>query len=184
MIQQVLDGYFEHQKEYICCREGCSHCCEKGAYPYSDLEFNFLRLGFFKVEMKEQQEIIKRIKKLKEEYSKHDKKEEFMHRCPFLSEDKSCTVYDYRGLICRTFGLVTETEKGKFILPFCHSLGLNYSKVYDPEKKNFNLDAIKAGGYKNLPHPRKTNLKTLMSKEIFEGEPLDFGEMKPLIEWL
>ena len=183
-IQKALDEYFEDQKEYICCKKGCSHCCEKGAYPYSDLEFKFLLLGFFRIPIKEQQEVIARIKALKEEYAKQENKENYMYRCPFLSEDKKCTVYDYRGLICRTFGLITEKENGQYILPFCHSLGLNYSKVYNPETKMIDYNVVKKMGYKNYPQARKTNMKTLMSENMFECEPLQFGEIKSLVEWL
>lgn len=183
-ISTVLEGYFEHQKEYICCKEGCSHCCETGQYPYSDIEFKYLLLGFFKIPPIEQQAVIKRIKKLKEDYVNCENKEKFSHRCPFLSENGICTVYDFRGLICRVFGLITLHNDGKYTLPFCHSLGLNYSKVYDEDTKKINYDKIKELGYKNWPEAHRTNLKTLMSNEMFEGEPLNFGELKPLIEWL
>jgi len=183
-ISTVLNGYFEHQKDYICCKEGCSHCCETGQYPYSDIEFKYLLLGFFKVEINEQQKIIKRIKTLKEDYRNCKNKKDFSHRCPFLNENGVCTVYEHRGLICRTFGLITLHNDGKYTLPFCYSLGLNYSKVYDGETKKIDYDKVKAFGYKNWPEAHRTNLKTLMSKEMFEGEPLNFGELKPLIEWL
>jgi len=60
-INEVLKGYFENQKEYICCQKGCAYCCENGQYPLSQLEFNYLLLGFFKLDMKVQQGVIKRI---------------------------------------------------------------------------------------------------------------------------
>lgn len=183
-IQEVLDGYFEEQKEYICCKKGCALCCENGAYPYSELEFKYLLLGFFKIEPKEQQEVIKRIQELKKHFAELEEKKGFMYRCPFLSEDKTCTVYDYRGLICRTFGLITQHEDGKYTLPFCSSMGLNYSKVYNDENKKIDYDAVKNLGYKEWPKARKTNLKTLMSEKMFECEPLQFGEIKSMVEWL
>ncbi len=183
-IDEVLKGYFEHQKEYIFCKKGCAHCCEIGQYPYSELEFRYLLLGFFKIPLKEQQEVIKRIQNLKKEYQETEDKKEFRHRCPFLSEDKSCTVYEYRGLICRTFGLITLLDSGKCAIPFCQELGLNYSNVFDNKTRKIDFDEIEKRGYKNIPHPRKTNIKTLMSPEMFEGEPIDFGEIKSLIEWL
>lgn len=183
-INEVLKGYFENQKEYICCQKGCSYCCENGQYPLSQLEFNYLLLGFFKLDMKVQQGVIKRIQALKEEYSNCEDKENFMYRCPFLGEDKICTVYEFRALICRVFGLITRHESGKTSIPFCHSLGLNYSKVYDSENKQIDYEKVKSLGYKEEPDVHKTNLKRLMSPEFFEGEPLNFGEMKSLIDWL
>lgn len=183
-IDKVLNRYFEEQKEYICCKKGCAHCCETGQYPYSELEFKYLLLGFFRIPMQEQQEVIKKIKALKEEYEKTEDKSEFRYRCPFLSEEKVCTVYDYRGLICRTFGLLTITSQDKCVIPFCHSLGLNYSNVYDEENKRIDFDKVEKEGYKIFPNARKTNIKTLMSPDMFECEPLEFGEIKPLVEWL
>ena len=183
-IDQVLNKYFEEQKEYICCKQGCSHCCERGEYPYSQIEYTFLIMGLLTLELAKQQEIIIRIKNLKKEYETRDKNKSFSHRCPFLGTDNNCMVYDYRGVICRTFGLLTEHSSGKYSLPFCHSLGLNYSKVYNTETKKIDYEAVKNLGYKNLPTPYRTNLKTLMSPEMFVGNPLNFGEIKPLIEWL
>ena len=183
-ITEVLDGYFEDQKEYICCKKGCSYCCEEGEYPYSKLEFTYLLMGFFSLPMDEQRQVILRIKKLKQYYNNRNKDEKFSHRCPFLGEDNVCMVYNYRGLICRTFGLITQYESGKYSLPFCYSLGLNYSKIYDPNTKKIDYDLVKKYGYKKMPYAHKTNLKTLMSPKMFVGEPLQFGEIKPLIEWL
>ena len=51
-VQKMLDSYFEDQKEFIFCKKGCAHCCERGQYPYSRLEFDYLMIGFFKIEMK------------------------------------------------------------------------------------------------------------------------------------
>lgn len=184
-IDEVLKGYFEDQKEYIFCKKGCSHCCEIGIYPYTDLEFKYLLLGFFRIPMKEQQKVIKRIQDLKKEYQECEDKKKFEHRCPFLDEDGVCTVYEYRGMICRTFGLITMLDDGGCVIPFCQELGLNYSNVYDPINKRIDMEKVKKLGFKNIPHPRKTSLKTIMSPEMFEGEsPIDFGERKALIEWL
>ena len=183
-INEVLEGYFENQKEYICCQKGCAHCCEKGQYPISQLEFNYLILGFFKLDMKKQQEVIRKIQALKEEYSKCEDKDLFMYRCPFLGDDNLCSVYEFRALICRTFGLITLHENGAYTLPFCNSLGLNYSKVYNPQNKKIDYEKVENLGSKEVPQAHRTDIKRLMSPEFFEDEPLDFGEIKSLIDWL
>ena len=183
-IQAFLDNCFENQKEYICCQKGCAHCCKKGAYPYSRLEVDYLMVGFFKMEAKEQQEVIKRINSLKEDYKSCENKEKFMYRCPFLNEENVCTVYDYRGLICRIFGLLKPNKDGEIIMPFCQSLDLNYSKVYNKEKKILDDELVKKLGYKNTPKAYDLSFKTLMSKDLFENVEIDFGEIKSLIEWL
>jgi len=183
-IQSIVNNYFENQKEYICCQKGCAHCCETGAYPFSRLEFDYLMIGFFKMDLKEQQGVIKRIQELKKEYETVENKEKFMYRCPFLNDEKVCTVYDYRGLICRTFGLLKPNKDGKINMPFCQSLGLNYSKVYNKEKKMIDENLVKDLGYKNTPKAYQIDLKTLMSKDLFEDVVLDFGEVKSLVDWL
>ena len=98
-IDIALKGYFEEQKNYIFCKKGCGHCCERGQYPYSELEAKFLLLGFFKIPIQEQQKVIQKIVKTKEEYENTEDKENFSYACPFLNEEKVCTVYDFRGLI-------------------------------------------------------------------------------------
>lgn len=183
-IQDFLDNCFESQKEYICCQKGCAHCCKKGAYPYSRLEFDYLMVGFFKLDSAEQQDIIKRIETLKLEYENCENKEKFMYRCPFLNDENICSVYDYRGLICRIFGLLKPNQKGEIIMPFCQSLGLNYSKVYNKEEKMLDENLVKQLGYKNTPKAYDLSFKTLMNKDLFEGVEIDFGEIKSLIDWL
>jgi hypothetical protein len=93
-------------------------------------------------------------------------------------------VYEFRALICRTFGLITLQESGKYTLPFCYSLGLNYSKVYNSENKKIDYEKIKNLGYKNNPEAHRTDLKNLVSPAIFKDEPLNFGKIKSLIDWL
>ena len=183
-IDGVINSYFDEQKEYIFCKKGCAHCCKTGQFPCSELEFRYLQLGFFKIPMKEQQEVIKRIKSLKAEYKSVDDKEEYKYSCPFLDENNSCTIYEYRPLICRTFGLLTITPKGNCVVPFCYSLGLNYSNVYDEESKTIDFEKVKKEGYQKPPYARKTNIGTLTSPEMFEDEPLNFGEIKSLIDWI
>lgn len=183
-LDQVLTKYFDDQKEFIFCQKGCSHCCEEGTYPLSELEYAYLLLGFFKIPPVEQRKVIQRIQKLKEEYKKTEDKKNFHHRCPFLSEDKVCTVYEHRALICRTFGLLTITSEGKCVVPFCNDLGLNYSNVFNYERRGIDFELVKKLGCKSKPKPYNTNLRTLMSPSMFEGEPIDFGEVKTMMEFL
>ena len=182
-IQSLLDSYFEHQSDYICCKKGCAHCCEKGVYPYSELEFNYLMLGVLNLPDNKKIEIAKRIDELKKNY-KDFKGDEFTHRCPFLDEDKTCTVYDYRGIICRNFGILQINDSGKVLMPFCQELGLNYSTVYSDKERKFDFSHIEELGYKHAPKPFPVSRNLLMDKDLFKDEPLDFGESKALIEWL
>lgn len=177
-IQSILDKYFEAQKEYLCCKKGCSYCCEKGRYPYSRLEFEYLMLGLMELSDDEKSQIFERIDKLKKEYNGE------MYRCPFLNNEGCCSVYNYRGLICRTFGLIKPNKEGAIILPFCHTLGLNYSKVFNSQTRTLDMDLVEKCGYKNTPKAYNLSLTTLMDKDLFEDEPIEFGVIKDLYEWL
>lgn len=188
VIMGRIDAHFENQKEYIHCKEGCALCCKNGEYPCSELEFEFLKIGFMNLERSVQETIINKVLLLKsqKELSK-DKK--FIYECPFLINDR-CSVYKYRMIICRTFGLPyyednkDKGEKNVLKVPFCMEQGLNYSDVYDTKTKKLSDELFKKGGYKNEPLAYNLSLEFLMTrfgKEIME---LDFGEIKPLIEWL
>ena len=65
VIQSRIDEHFEKQKEYIHCKEGCAYCCKNGEYPCSELEFEFIKLGFMALEKEIQQKIIDKVLKLK-----------------------------------------------------------------------------------------------------------------------
>lgn len=183
-VQSLLDKYFEEQKEYLCCKKGCSLCCETGRYPYSQVEFDYLMSGFFSLERSVQIEIAQNIKLLKNEYEKSEDKEHFMYRCPFLNSEGLCSVYEFRGIICRTFGLIHRNINNAVTLPFCYENGLNYSTVYNPETKKIDYDKVKELNYQNVPRDYKISLGYLLNKDIFVNESFEFGELKSIIEWL
>ena len=142
-------------------------------------------LGLLKLDIEIREKALQRIRDLKEEYAKAEDKKHFMHRCPFLGENGCCILYDFRGLICRTFGLIhKDHQSGKVTMSFCYEYGLNYAEVYNKEIKKLDYDKVKKLGYKNIPQAYLLGLKNLMSEDIFENEKLDFGEIKSLIEWL
>lgn len=184
-ITNEIHSLFEYQKEYICCKEGCSGCCEHGEYPFSELEFEYLKLGYLTLPYETRLEVEKNIKELVETYKKEkNNSEHFLHKCPFLVNG-SCCVYKYRGIICRTFGLITENSEGNLTVPFCSSEGLNYSKVYDEKnKKIISEEEIVALGYKVMPKPYNLSRNNLMNLSLVKKLELNFGESKTLIDWL
>ncbi len=182
VISDELQRIFEYQKEYICCQNGCSGCCEKGMYPYSKLEADYILLGYSRLP-EEIKEIVKNnLKKLKKELEEH-KGDNFLHDCPFLING-SCCVYLYRGIICRTFGLITENSEGKLTIPYCAGTGLNYSKVYDTEKKMILEENVEKLGYKVMPKAYNLSRENMMHLSFAEKLEIEFGESKMLIEWL
>ena len=187
VLTKNIDEHFESQKEYIHCKRGCAHCCKNAEFPCTQLEFDFLRLGFFRLSPDVQQKIVDNIAKIKEEMANHSG-DKFKYDCPFLIDDV-CSVYDYRMIICRTFGLAYYKEDPKTGLivrraPFCMELGLNYGEVYDPETKMFLQDKYLKTGYKQEPLAYNTSSEFLRERLGKDFLGLDFGEEKALIDWL
>lgn len=178
-IERKLSKFFEKEKDFIYCKEGCSLCCETGNYPFSQLEFDYLIKGSFTLPQKTIELIDKKIVQLKKE-KETSKDELFLHECPFLI-DKKCSVYKYRALICRTFGLIYYDDTSKLKLPSCVEYNLNYSSVYDEKRKKISQKMLDKLG---LKEPMAYNISLKQLKEnSYTKENLDFGETKPLLDW-
>lgn len=176
----ILDGtlhtIFEREKEYLCCKEGCSLCCEQGEYPVSDLEFEYLMYGFKTLDADLQKKINKTIEEIKNS-------DERLHRCPFLV-DKKCALYKYRPLICRTFGVISENKYGKLTIPFCRKEGLNYSKVFDTERKMISSELVAKYNYSKEPTAYNLNNENIMNLDIARDLNLSFGEIRKMKDQL
>lgn len=132
-FDQRLKGYFESFGENICCKKGCSECCEKGDYPLTDIELEYLMQGYMKlppaIKIKVQNNIKGMVKG---------------GACPFLI-NKECSVYKYRPIICRVHGLAYFYKNERVKIPHCVESGKNFSKIYDKSgfagtPLNVNLD--------------------------------------------
>ena len=152
------------------------------------MEFEFLKIGFMTLPIDTQQKIVNKIVQLKAEKSVFQGKK-FIHECPFLLDDK-CSIYRFRMIICRTFGLAyyeqsEDPEKPSTIKsPFCMEQGLNYSDVFDKETKTFSKEKFLKTGNKKEPVAYNLGLENLKSKFGKDIMNLDFGETKPLLDWL
>lgn len=180
-INKQLDKFFAEQKPYICCKEGCSYCCEKGEYPYSEIEFAYLMIGVRSLlpeTVKEIENNIVEIKKLRENST--DKP--FMYKCPFLI-DKKCSLYNYRGIICRTHGLAFFNKEQKIRVPACVDRGLNYSKVYDFNAKTISKEKYLKLGIEQEPLAHNVGLFFMTNNSLTKELELDFGEIKPMFDW-
>ncbi len=183
IIDSHLGKFFEQQKPYIFCKEGCSLCCSKGLYPFSNLEFDFLCYGLEQLPPEIQIVInakIELIKKNKQESND----EKYFHVCPFLINDR-CSVYEYRALVCRSFGLMQfyndSAGQERYLMPACVDYGLNYSNVYDINEKKFDIEKINSLNYEFEPLSYNISANYLKNNEYTKG--LDFGETKALIDW-
>ena len=186
VITGRIEEHFQDQQEYIHCKEGCALCCKNGEYPCSEKEYEFIKIGFMSVPEETQKIIIEKIVKIQED-KKNFKGEKFIYECPFLINDR-CSIYRFRMIICRTFGLAyyehKENEKDTIKIPFCMNEGLNYSDVFDKDSNTLTSEKFKTMGYKKEPiafNLGPEDLKTKFGKEIMN---IDFGEEKTLLDWL
>ena len=179
---QKLNAFFQQQKPYIFCKEGCCKCCQRGAYPCSELEFKLMRLGIQSLD-DETKEIIKnKVQKIKQEKSNFVG-EKFNYECPFLINNK-CSIYLVRPIVCRNFGLAQFRLDGSLYVPFCVDEGLNYHQVYDKARKNFSVELFKKTGYTQEPLAYNLGLKFVIKEYGENQKGLDFGEMKTIIDFL
>lgn len=118
-LDNRLENYFKDFGEDICCKPTCSGCCEKGDYPLTDIELEYLMQGYVGLDNSIKKTVRNNIKNM-----------EKGGKCPFLVS-KMCAVYDYRPIICRVFGLAYIYKKGRIKIPFCANEGKNFSKKYD-----------------------------------------------------
>lgn len=172
-LDRGLAKMFQEQRAFIKCKEGCAYCCKEGEYPISELEYINLMFYYNLLEDDIKDRVNENIDKL----LKSERKK--MYECPFLVDNK-CSVYPFRAIICRTFGLISYDGKDKKRIPFCVSLGLNYANVYDTEQKMIMCDAEDG----TQPVAYHVDRRYLRSEKFEKEFDIFFGEDKPLVEWL
>lgn len=182
-IQEKISKFFDKQKDYIACKKGCAKCCKNAQYPYSEIELKYLLCGFLNLDNDTKEKIEKNFEKIKQQKANF-KGEKFLYTCPFLI-DESCSVYNHRGLVCRTFGLITapQNENEKTKIPFCCFEGLNYANVYDKETKMLSEELVIKNGFKNNPTGFNISYKFLTNEDFEKAFNFKFGEKKALIDW-
>ena len=180
-LESKLQKFFASQEPYIFCKKGCSKCCRHAQFPYSAVEFRYLLNGALTLDNDTQKKIEANIKQVLEKKKKYRGKK-FLYDCPFLIDD-CCSVYNYRGVICRTFGLMTNTENQKIKAPFCAFKGLNYSNVLNLRKKTISVIKFKKLNTKAEPLGFNISYKYLTCEDYERTFNIKFGESKPLIDW-
>ncbi len=180
-LNTKLAKFFASQKQFIFCEKGCAKCCKNAEFPYSQIELKYLLCGFLQLDNKTQNKIEENIKRIVEEKSKYEG-DAFRYTCPFLIDDV-CSVYDYRGIVCRTFGLLTKGVDDRVKVPFCCYEGLNYSNVMDKRTKKISEKKIKKLKLVDEPLGFNVSYKFLTDPDFEKSFKFEFGEKKPLIDW-
>ncbi|MEI7473941.1 MAG: YkgJ family cysteine cluster protein [bacterium] len=184
-ITNKLNSYFKEQKDYIKCKIGCGYCCSNAYYPISNIEYDYIKKGinllFSKEDIKELNEKVWEIYKNRQIFIKNNSNiHDFAYTCPFNKEN-SCTIYEYRPILCRTYGLISiDTSLGKENLPYCINLNLNYANIWDYETSGFSNKKIKELEYKTMPKAYDVSYSSLI-KAFTE---VDFKEIRMLYEWI
>ena len=187
-ITDKINKFFENQKEYIFCKKGCAKCCKGAQFPFTEIEFRYLLEGFVKLDEEIRLEILNKadiVSQQKKEFLKTHPKKEFRYDCPFLINNE-CSVYNFRGIICRSFGLMTfmPNSEDKPKIPFCAYEGMNYSNVLDAEKNNISEEKFKS--LKLIEEPKAFNIDytNLIDEQFGQSLNFEFGDVKPLIDWM
>ncbi len=181
-ITEKLNKFFERQKPFIFCKKGCAMCCKNAQFPYSKLEVDYLLFGYEKLDIKIKEQIMKNIENIKKEKSKFKGNDIFKYDCPFLINNE-CIIYEYRGIVCRTFGLISKGENGKIKIPFCAFQGYNYANVLDKNENKISAKKLEELKIKEEPVAFNINYKFLTNPDFERGFNISFGEKKALIEW-
>lgn len=171
-----IDKIFEYQKEYLCCKKGCSYCCKRGDYPISEIEFNYIMIGFDKLDDLTKDIIKQNIEKIKSETDTDS------YICPFLINN-NCSIYNYRPIVCRTFGVLTEDANGNPAFPFCTTLGLNFSKIYDKEKQHLSAELVAKNNCMTFPKIFRLNNKVVMNLPLAKQLNINFGSTGKMIDF-
>lgn len=173
-VNNDIEKIFDNQKEYIHCQNGCSLCCEKGDYPISEIEYEYMMIAYNELKRETKELIKQNVKEIKNTDS---------YKCPFLINN-SCSIYTHRPFVCRTFGVLTEDAKGNPSFPFCATMNKNYSKIYDKETNHLSSKLVEQNGYKIFPKFFRLSNKVIMNIPLAKQLNIIFGETKKMIDFL
>jgi Fe-S-cluster containining protein len=144
-----------HEKypDSVRCRIRCCDCCYAvfGIFP---IEAGYINYHFNRLDRKVRRDVLKRAEKAEAEMLKaKDKLKVFDDdpkmkvygigkqrvRCPLLSDNKECVLYERRPVICRIYGVPYSLHKEKKELAYVCGMSGFEAKVSYPSVK---LDAI------------------------------------------
>ena len=131
-----LNKYFDEQSPYISCKPGCAKCCSNGDYPFSEIELSLLKVGFNQLDDNTKAIILNNIDEIKHEKAVSIKNP-FTYKCPFLINNM-CSVYEFRGIICRTFGLIYLKEGEKILKEIKKGKRKSYDNIEEMIKSILN----------------------------------------------
>jgi len=133
----------------IACKPGCADCCH-AVFGLFLIEAVFLKNDFDRLGEMEKAAILERglaaekeietLERTLEEFKDDPRMSTYTMararvRCPLLSDDDSCVLYDYRPITCRIYGIPTMIQG---VPRICGSTGFKKDQKYPI----FNMDGV------------------------------------------
>lgn len=89
ILKKKLDVYFNEQKEFLACKQGCDLCCKNSYYPCSELEYEYIRIGLNTLYNEEEKQkvydtAINILKDRREFLKTNSDIMQYVYECPFL----------------------------------------------------------------------------------------------------
>jgi len=113
-IQTTIDNILLQYNNWP-CNKGCDYCCNNIEHmPYLTIEeIEMLNEGIKLLDKHVIENIKVKIKNLNEHFTHF--------KCPFISSEGHCLVYDHRPIACRTYGFyISNINKSKGL--FCYKI--------------------------------------------------------------
>lgn len=146
-IGSVFRRVQETHSDCVRCRAGCTDCCY-AAFELFPIEAAYLSYHFHqRLKRKERREVLRRAEKALLEIARiregiKDKESEALQmmaeariRCPLLSDQGHCLLYEYRPITCRLYGIPTAIRG---VGHTCGKSGFEKGTIYS----TVNLDLI------------------------------------------
>jgi Fe-S-cluster containining protein len=152
-ILQAADQHFagvaETLGQHLQCGKGCSFCCY-GLFEISSGDIAVIADGLRSLSPPRRAALLRKARKIVEATAhpnlrevSDEEKEAFFDRtastpCPALNSRGECSIYEYRPIVCRTFGLPLR-EGDEYIGDICE---LNFTEATDEEKLDAAWDLL------------------------------------------
>ena len=78
---------------------------------------------------------------------------------------------------------MTEDAHGNPTFPFCTTIGLNFSQIYDKEKGHLSSALVEKGNFKIFPKIFRLSNSVIMNIPFAKELGIDFGEAKRMIDF-
>ncbi|MFC1524458.1 YkgJ family cysteine cluster protein [Thermodesulfobacteriota bacterium] len=192
-LHAAVDVAFRNLKEQypdeVCCRPGCVDCCH-ACFDISFVEAALISFGFQRMnDMEKRQEVLQRAKtaglEIEEQLSNLPEKREnrevleqfslWRIRCPLLGDDQQCSLYDYRPVTCRVYGLPTAIGGQGHV---CGFSGFDQGKTY-PTIKMDDIAGHLLGMSQKLAEGFSDPIRQWGRKRMFVYEALTLNLVDP-----